>query len=112
LSASQPASKIVPAIQKMLTHKANASGKPAIKATQMLRSMVESPCPTRAEVVDVADAVLDGTDAVMLSEETASGDYYPVQAVQFMVRIIKSAENNFAHERHLQLMPKKEVCCE
>jgi pyruvate kinase len=87
-------------------------GKPAIKATEMLRSMVESlPRPARAEVVDAANAALDGADAVMLSEETVSGDY-TVQAVQFMVRIIKSAENNFSRERYPELMPKKEVCCE
>ena len=98
----------VPVIQKMLIHKANAAGKPVITATQMLRSMENSPRPTRAEAADVANAVLDGTDAVMLSEETATGDY-PVQAVQFMARIIKSAEKNFFHERYLQLLPKKEV---
>jgi len=98
----------VPVIQKMLIHKANASGKPVITATQMLRSMVNSPRPTRAEAADVANAVLDGTDAVMLSEETATGAY-PVQAVQLMARIIRSAENIFSHERYLQLMPRKEI---
>ncbi|MFO7666680.1 MAG: pyruvate kinase [Desulfobacterales bacterium] len=98
----------VPNIQKLLVKKANNMGKPVIIATQMLRSMVSAPRPSRAEANDVANAVLDGTDAVMLSEETASGEY-PVHAIQYMRRIAEKAEENFPHERYLRLMPKKDI---
>ena len=99
LGVEIPAHK-VPHIQKMIIRKCNESYKPVITATQMLDSMMRAPRPTRAEVTDVANAIYDGTDAIMLSGETAMGKY-PEQAVQMMVKIAESTEPYMTHKRFL-----------
>ena len=91
----------VPFTQKTIIHKARQKGIPIITATQMLESMVHNVRPTRAEVSDVANAILDGTTAVMLSEETAIGEY-PVETVEMMAKIAHSVERDFSKMRRSQ----------
>ncbi|MBS4959671.1 MAG: pyruvate kinase [Clostridiales bacterium] len=90
----------VPLVQKMVIKKANLTGKPVITATQMLESMCSNPRPTRAEANDVANAIIDGSDAIMLSGETAKGNY-PVPAVQMMARIAETTEASIDYMKRL-----------
>ncbi len=100
LGVEIPASE-VPHIQKMIIQKCNENYVPVITATQMLDSMIRNPRPTRAEVADVANAIYDGTDAIMLSGETAAGKY-PVEALKMMVEIAEKTEPNLDYEIHMK----------
>jgi pyruvate kinase len=108
LGVETPLEKI-PNVQKMLIRKANALGKPVITATQMLRSMVDHTQPTRAEVTDVVNAIYDGTDAIMLSEETASGQF-PVESAQRMaVAIVTPTESGSTARWVSRLRPRQPI---
>lgn len=95
----------LPGLQKKIIRESLARNRVVITATQMLQSMVDSPIPTRAEVLDVANAVIDGTDAVMLSAETAAGSY-PVKAVEAMARICLGAEKQFETDTDFEKAPR------
>lgn len=98
----------VPIVQKMIIKKCNKAGKPVITATQMLDSMIRNPRPTRAEANDVANAIFDGTDATMLSGETAAGSY-PIEAVRMMARIAEQTENSLSFAELLEKIDSPEA---
>ena len=113
LGVELPAPEL-PMMQKEMIKKANRAGKPVITATQMLESMTENPTATRAEISDVANAVIDGTDAVMLSGETAIGDY-PVKTAEFMSRVVEETEASIKENLHHTVKDKsgntREIIC-
>lgn len=92
----------IPAIQKELIHKAYNAGKQVITATQMLESMITNPRPTRAEITDVANAIYDGTSAIMLSGETAAGSF-PIEAVRTMAKIAETTEQNINYKKLFEI---------
>ena len=97
----------MPMVQKEIIKKCNKAGKPVITATHMLESMIKSSVPTRAEVSDIANAILDGTDAIMLSEETALGQY-PVEAVRIMAKVAERVEKEMGYVKKYFAIPGKE----